>query len=401
MAGAMNLSDKARERISRAKDELIDVAVTGLDDMRENLKAAKDGGEKHGKPANNGAPKGNGNGSKTIAKSSSVGFFLFMLLCLVAFGLGSCVRGGANTPADDDKVAPIEMEKKPEYQVSLEVSCAENFLFSRYDIEILVDNLPVGYLDHGASDTFQFTVEEGSHELLFRSEEDSSVNAHKTITVEEELFGTCSLTCKSDMVKIDSFELLTADEKAQKDAEEQREEELEREQETDEPSDTDSSVADSSGNSSDQNPDVDEGSDNAESESDGSGQSHAATTLNTQTCPDLNTLLSQTSEDASWFSSKYRGRTIEFDGYIADIVNHENYNTRYDVLLLGGDYGASPSLGPYFRITDVNTSDMGIDDLFLPSYMSNGSNVHIVAKVGDYSAMQGWLELDPVSIEPR
>lgn len=399
----MKLSDKARAHISRAKDELIDAAVTGLDGVKENLNAAKDGSGRAGKPTDSGVPEGKSNSNKAKAptKGSSVEFFLFMLLCLLAFGVASCVGGGSDNSADDDKAPAVEIEKKPEYQVNLEVTCSENFLFNRYDIEILVDNLNVGYLDHGASDTFQFTVEEGSHELLFRSADDASVNAHKAITVEEEAFGICSLTCKSDMVEIDSFELLTADEKAQKDAEEQREKEQEQEQEAANTSDTDSSAADSPESSADQSSVADSESEDAELESEADGQSHAETTLNTQTCPDLNTLLTQTSEDASWFSSKYRGRIIEFDGYIADIVNHENYDTRYDVLILGGDYGASPSLGPYFRITDANTHDMGIDDLFLPSYMSNGSNVHIVAKVGDYSSMQGWLELDPVTIEPR
>ncbi len=196
------------------------------------------------------------------------------------------------------------------------------------------------------------------------------------------------------MVKIETFEMLTTEERQQKDAEA---EELKEEEPAEDPSATGEDVLpEPTGESSDS--DVGEMNDVQDQEDE---QKSESSVLSAADCPDINTLLTQSGEDASWFSSLYFGETIEFDGYIADIVNHENYDTRYDVLILGGDYGVSPSLGPYFRFTDVNTFDMGIEDLFLPSYMSNNTNVHVVAVVGSYSSDYGWLELDPVSITAR
>lgn len=112
---------------------------------------------------------------------------------------------------------------------------------------------------------------------------------------------------------------------------------------------------------------------------------------------DLNRLLNQNSMDASWFSSAYKGRTITFDGWVADVQHHENYDTRWDVLILKGNSGdASSDLS--FRLTDVSLFDMNTDNDEMPW---EGDNITITAVVGDYNATSGWLELDPVSISFR
>lgn len=318
---------------------------------------------------------------------------LCCILCISVICFASC-QGATNDSADESLSSEKGVVEIETFEVSLEVSCSENLLLSRYDVEILVDDAVVGYLDHGASDTFSFTVEEGRHDLRFCKEGDDSVDGHRSFEIVADSMGTCSIECKSDMVKINSFEMLTTEEKQRKEAEAGA---LKEEELAEDSSATGEDVLpEPTGESSDS--DVGEMNDVQEPED---GQEPENSVLNAADCPDINTLLTQSGEDASWFSSLYFGETIEFDGYIADIVNHENYDTRYDVLILGGDYGVSPSLGPYFRFTDVNTFDMGIEDLFLPSYMSNNTNVHVVAVVGSYSSDYGWLELDPVSITAR
>ena len=113
---------------------------------------------------------------------------------------------------------------------------------------------------------------------------------------------------------------------------------------------------------------------------------------------DLDSLLSSSDTDATWFSSAYQGRTITFDGWVADMMNHENYDTRYDVLLLAGDNGASPMTGPNFRLTDVNFNDMNVTNA---DSLRSGDNITITAIVGEYNSTTDWLELDPVSISVR
>ena len=78
--------------------------------------------------------------------------------------------------------------------------------------------------------------------------------------------------------------------------------------------------------------------------------------------------------------------------------NHENYDTRYDVLILAGDNGVSPMTGPNFRLTDVSFYDMNVTNA---DSLRGGDNITITAIVGDYNSTADWLELDPVSISVR
>lgn len=112
---------------------------------------------------------------------------------------------------------------------------------------------------------------------------------------------------------------------------------------------------------------------------------------------DLNRLLEQSEADASWFSSEYEGCTITFDGWVAHLMNHDNYDTRWDVLILPGDNGdASTDLS--LRLNDVSMSDMNVVN---SDTLHMGDNITITAVVGEYNETAAWLELDPVSITIR
>ncbi|MBM6817208.1 DUF4839 domain-containing protein [Olsenella uli] len=112
---------------------------------------------------------------------------------------------------------------------------------------------------------------------------------------------------------------------------------------------------------------------------------------------DLNRLLEQSEADASWFSSAYKGSTITFDGWVAHLVHHDNFDTRWDVLILPGDSGDS-STDLSLRLTDVSMSDMNVVN---SDTLRMGDNITITAVVGDYNETAAWLELDPVSITIR
>ena len=129
-------------------------------------------------------------------------------------------------------------------------------------------------------------------------------------------------------------------------------------------------------------------------------------TLTVENCEDFARLLSTDAEyDSSYISfvNKYEGKTVEFDGCITYIANHDDYKTRYDLLLSGGDYidddTANP--GPTFKFKDVNTNDLGIDDLYLPSFVNIRSNIHIIATIESINEDTGIIELDPIAITER
>ena len=103
------------------------------------------------------------------------------------------------------------------------------------------------------------------------------------------------------------------------------------------------------------------------------------------------------------FSEKYKGEKIEFDGCITYVVNHDEYDTRYDVLLSSGDYIDENTVnpGPIFKFEDVNTFDMGIKDLYLPDFISAGSDVHVIAEVESYDSDSGLFFIDPITVTDR
>lgn len=126
--------------------------------------------------------------------------------------------------------------------------------------------------------------------------------------------------------------------------------------------------------------------------------------LTVENCEELAAILSVKNEfDQSIkdFAANHKGEIIEFDGNIAYIANHGSYNTRYDILVYGGDYSETSVSGPSFQFEDVGVIDLGLSGLFLPDFVKAGSNIHIVAEVEGYNEMSGLFELDTISIAER
>jgi hypothetical protein len=98
------------------------------------------------------------------------------------------------------------------------------------------------------------------------------------------------------------------------------------------------------------------------------------------------------------FAATYRGRVIEFDGHIAYVGPHPGRETRWDVLLAPGE---EPGVvGPVFKFEDVGRADLNLTNENIPG-LNTGQNLHIIAKVVDYNAVQCLFFLDPVSTGAR
>jgi len=97
------------------------------------------------------------------------------------------------------------------------------------------------------------------------------------------------------------------------------------------------------------------------------------------------------------FSSKYAGQTIEFDANIGAMANHGDYATRYDILILPGDYSETTMIGPTFQYRDVNT----VNELNyvgeVPDSIGVGDNLRVTAIVGEFDSNTCQFQLDPVA----
>lgn len=103
----------------------------------------------------------------------------------------------------------------------------------------------------------------------------------------------------------------------------------------------------------------------------------------------------------SEFAKKYSGRTIEFDGYIANMMPHGKYKTRYDILINTGDYGETTYDGPDFKFEDVNVFDLNLTGAEIPETIGLGQNLRITAVVEEYDENPGLFFLNPISSEIR
>jgi hypothetical protein len=120
--------------------------------------------------------------------------------------------------------------------------------------------------------------------------------------------------------------------------------------------------------------------------------------------PELAELLSSEQDDAlaSAFAKKYADRIIEFDGNLGALEHHGDKKTRYDMLILPGDYDENTAIGPYFKFVDVSpVLDLHPTAKNPPDTIKVGDNLHIVARVGEFNEMAGNWELEPVHVDHR
>lgn len=126
--------------------------------------------------------------------------------------------------------------------------------------------------------------------------------------------------------------------------------------------------------------------------------------LTIDNCEELANILLTNSdiyEEYANFASKYKGRTIEFDGRIDDIMKYKDYDTRYNILVGVGDYDPNSGIGPAFQFKNVAAHDLNLDTLFLEEKIKVGKNVRIVAEVEEFNSDTGLFYLDPISVKDR
>lgn len=311
---------------------------------------------------------------------AGIGVAIVAIVTVVAIALG----------ANGSKKTSEPVQDAPSYPVHLSVDCSENLLFSRYDLAIYVDSEKVGTLDHGAEDSWDLTLDKGQHTLRVQKADDSSVDGRKTFKVDQNEKVSCTVYAKHDQIEI-SLKVKASTDSGDSTKEPSRATEKKKEKKK-----TDGEPTQKKETEEAETEDTDSPEQNAEAAQPASEQDAVLTTAN---CPDLATLLSSSDMDASWFVSKYAGKTIEFDGNIAYLAPHANYTTRWDVLINAGDYDPNHAQGPEMQYENVNTLDMGFDDSL--DEIRTGTNVHIKAIVKDYNASTCLLHLDPVSMSAR
>ena len=280
------------------------------------------------------------------------------IFAMIVIGLTACQSEQSET----NQAEEVQVEK---FTVQVKIECEENLLFSRYDVNIFIDDELLCTLEHGATDTYTAELVEGEHTLKAEKEDESDVDGTVEFEVSENMELSYQLSLSNDQIEIEKIE--------------PEQDVSQNEEKTDE-------------ESAEKIKDTEEDKDAAEE------------VLNVNNCEELAALLSLKDEfdpSIAEFASKYQGRTIEFDGNVAYVSSHEGYNTRFDYLIYAGDYSESEVSGPSFQFEDVNYYDLHLEGDNVPDTFDVGLNIHVVAKIVEYDSETGLFKLDPVNITIR
>ncbi len=126
----------------------------------------------------------------------------------VAF-LAACLVGAPLLSAcSDESAAPEEKAPtEPTYAVQIFIDCEQNLIFSKYDVDVMVDGVEVGNIEHGGEATFEVELTRGQHELGFEEEGRTDPDGKTSFVVEGEGDAFAyRIRCTSDQIEIESIE---------------------------------------------------------------------------------------------------------------------------------------------------------------------------------------------------
>lgn len=328
------------------------------------------------------------------------------------------------------------MVTEPEYTVSIKVDCVENLMFSQYDVDVYVDDLFQGTISHGGTETFDLILTKGIYDVRFVNVEDEEVTGSVDIDIYQDESLEYKISCTSSKINVETIRGTVPshgeDEVAMtksassftyenyKDVQEELSKlgftnistEVLYDIEIGFTEEGEVESVSIGGNKEFDKGDIfkkdsavvityhmrkdDPNNPNRED-----GEENQAEHLTAENCPELATILATKDPgdpSISSFASKYYGQVIEFDGCVNNLQHHESFKTRWDVLLGAGDFNPNSALGPNFHLTDVNFYDMNVSG---GDSIATGTNVHVVAEVGDYDANSQLFELDIISMQIR
>jgi|GEM_PF-6568519 len=108
------------------------------------------------------------------------------------------------------------------YHVTIHVDFISNLIFSKYDVDLLVNSETKGTLTHGVDQDFELDLEPGANTLTFKNTESSSVKGEVSLMVDRDMEISYQISCHSDKVTVEDITAeLLAEQQAQA-AEEER-----------------------------------------------------------------------------------------------------------------------------------------------------------------------------------
>ena len=152
---------------------------------------------------------------------------LLVLVLFVSLIAVSC-SGSGKDESDASNTAFVGKT----YDLTVSAHCKANLLFSCYDVEVLIDDQPIGVVEHGEDATLETQISAGSHTFSVREEGTESARYSQDFEMPEgpaEI--SCEFSCHSDDIDVDNFMIESLEEKEARQKAESKEDDTDAEPE--------------------------------------------------------------------------------------------------------------------------------------------------------------------------
>ncbi len=92
---------------------------------------------------------------------------------------------------------------EPEYDVTIEIECVENWIFSKYDVDVYVDEDLEGTIPHGDKETFEVVLKRGKHTISFESADDDTLDGEVDVEITKNETIKLKISCSSFGVDVE------------------------------------------------------------------------------------------------------------------------------------------------------------------------------------------------------
>lgn len=125
-----------------------------------------------------------------------------------------------------DKVVKKEEDPNlPKHSVEINVKCDGNLIFSKYDVDVYIDDEKVVTIKHGENYVDIVKLTDGKHTLVFKNKDDKSVEGKVEFLIKEDTKLNYQIHCNNDKVRIKEL----ANEKKKEEVQESKENENNKE----------------------------------------------------------------------------------------------------------------------------------------------------------------------------
>ena len=316
-------------------------------------------------------------------------FFSILMVAIMLVAFAACGSGGGSNG---------EVNK---YNVYLDIEFEQNLIFALYDVEVYFDVARVGLIPHGKHFTNLIeSVEEGSHKLYFYKDGDHSVQTTKDVKVAEDCTVIATVHSNKNSIEIKGYELrsgIAGDSLTMIDVvgenlgdavnalkqigftninyssdvwDTSNWEVVGQNHEGGEVLDKNTKIELTCKKIGEAAPD-DQSAVDADEVLTADNNEELAAIINSEYVDP---------EKQEAFAEKYKGKIIEFDCIVFSIERYENYNTRFNYVLVPGT-DADDIRASMFLLENVGYYDFKLDKDNRPDSVDWGSLLHMQAEV--------------------